>query len=46
MCFPKHSEPAFSDAVAKAKSFVPPPGHYDVENAETKVYKLYRGERR
>lgn len=38
--------PTFSDAAAKVKKFVPPPGAYDISKGESKIYKPFSRKRR
>jgi len=44
--FSKSRIAAFSDVVAKLKKFVPPPGQYDFEKCEAKLYKPFSRKRR
>ena len=44
--FSKQKIQSFSEKLAQAKKFVPPPGQYDFEKCESKVYKPFSRKRR
>ena len=37
---------SYSEAVAKTKKFVPPPGAYDISKGEDRIYKPFSRKRR